>query len=473
MRQIVVVGLAVSLTAGAAIGDTYRPFTDFRATDATGRYYLVLKKGDGAPEDPGRGTPVTFEFAKSRPGSPPLAEFSEQWLGGPQVGASSEVRVRQGDTVLGRGKLDRCPGQILISSTGLGFAGLDVRGYNYGDAESKDAVVIVGSDGTIRQRKSIGELFTSEERSRFVRTAGGAIWACGGWFDERRREIVVVSSASRNNNGSFPHLYRIIDLRTGAVRTGSTADILRAMADRNLGGLDLTLELAAELKLAEAHKDLVRHFDDVDLPVLMRLRAAVALATLGDRRGGDLMKTAALEKASANTRARYHAVKHLPLVLGDSAAPVLCDVVRRFEDDVRMPAWQAMHLVAADAAVPALIKLLDEKGSFARQAFAMECLGDKGPAAKAAVPSLIRVLRADDLPNPLISGHTYAALALGRIGPAAKDALPDLVRIAKVRSPSEWGRIEKHQPESRPDNFGGRKFSDDYFVDAICKIRQQ
>ena len=395
-----------------------------------------------------------------------MAEAEDERLGGKQIRHSAEVNVRPGDKVLGHGKLDRCPSQILISSTGLGFAGLDVRGYNYADAESKDAVVIVAPDGTIRQRKSVGELFTAEERSRFLRTAGGVFWAGGGWFDESRHEIVVVSS-------SIPRLFRIIDLRTGAVRTGSTADVVRAVADGNRGALDLAFELAAELKLAEAHKDLVRHFNDVGLPMPTRLRAAVALAALGDRRGGDLMKIAALDKASTKKVARYYAVRHLPLVLGDLAAPVLCDVVRRFENDFRLPAWQAMHLVPADAAVPALIQLLDEKGSFERQAFAMECLGNKGPDAKTAVPSLIRVLQADDLPSPLVSGHMYAALALGRIGPAAKDALPDLNRIAKARSPSEWERIQKQQPESKPDNSGGRKFSDDYFIDAICKIRQQ
>ena len=46
-----------------------------------------------------------------------------------ELTANENVCVRAGDTVLGRGELPRCPHILLVSSTGLGFAGLDVRGF--------------------------------------------------------------------------------------------------------------------------------------------------------------------------------------------------------------------------------------------------------------------------------------------------------------------------------------------------------
>ena len=45
-----------------AHADSYRPFRNFRQVDATGGYYIVVKK-NGGPEDPGAGTPVAFEIA--------------------------------------------------------------------------------------------------------------------------------------------------------------------------------------------------------------------------------------------------------------------------------------------------------------------------------------------------------------------------------------------------------------------------
>ncbi len=52
-----------------AKADSYAPFRNFRDEDPTGRYYIIVKK-NGGPEDPGRGTPITFEIAERRPGSP-------------------------------------------------------------------------------------------------------------------------------------------------------------------------------------------------------------------------------------------------------------------------------------------------------------------------------------------------------------------------------------------------------------------
>jgi hypothetical protein len=72
-----------------------------------------------------------------------------------------------------------------------------------------------------------------------------------------------------------------------------------------------------------------------------------------------------------------------------------------------------------------------------------------------------------------MSARELAAVALGAIGPDAKDALPVLIRLAEVHAKDEWSLAKDKQPKLLPDHFGGEKCSDDYLVDAICKIRRK
>src|SRR5262245_13949162 len=147
----------LAITPLAVRGDSYFPFCNFREVDATGRYYIVVKKEKGGPRDPGRGTPVSCELGERKSGSPSVEPAEDEFdFEAPKPNPA--VKVREGDSVLARGKLKRCPRQILISSTGLGFVGLDVGGYNYGLRRSGDAVVIVAKDGTARHRKDLIDL---------------------------------------------------------------------------------------------------------------------------------------------------------------------------------------------------------------------------------------------------------------------------------------------------------------------------
>jgi len=73
------------------------------------------------------------------------------------------------------------------------------------------------------------------------------------------------------------------------------------------------------------------------------------------------------------------------------------------------------------------IETLRDDDPLRRQA-AIEALGKTGPAAKAAVPALIGVLKDDD-PYSLVRWE--ATEALGRIGPEAKEAIPPLVDALK------------------------------------------
>ena len=84
--------------------------------------------------------------------------------------------------------------------------------------------------------------------------------------------------------------------------------------------------------------------------------------------------------------------------------------------EVREEAANALNEMgpAAKAAVPALIRLLDDKAKGVRQDAAL-AFGAIGPDAKASVPALIKLL--DDKENGV---RLNAAQALGAIGPAAK-----------------------------------------------------
>ena len=80
---------------------------------------------------------------------------------------------------------------------------------------------------------------------------------------------------------------------------------------------------------------------------------------------------------------------------------------------------------AAKDAVPALIKALKDKDFNVRRS-AAAAVGKIGPAAKDAVPALIEALKDKD-----IYVRIGAALLLSRIGPAAKDAVPALKAMSE------------------------------------------
>ncbi len=344
--------------------------------------------------------------------------------------------------------------------------GLDVRGYNYGKLRSGDALVVVSTDGTVRHRKSLVDLFHADEIARFGRTGGGIDWNGGGWIDERREQIIVVGVGG---GAPFPRLFRIVDMKSGDVRNGSPDVVLTALSESNIGALKIAISLAAEWKLERAKPDLVKLFSDENIPIDSRLRAAVALATMGDRRGGELMRKVAVE-ASGNSD---YAISNLGVVLGDIAAPVLCEIVRRFGKDKSDSAWQAMHAqISGKAAVPPLLELLRE-GKPEYVDFAVECLIDKGPDAKAAVPALINLLDFEPKTKLPWLTHRLAATALGRIGPDAEAALPSLIRLAREHAPAEWEKVKASQPELRDRDFGEKTYSDDEYIDAICKIRRK
>lgn len=95
-----------------------------------------------------------------------------------------------------------------------------------------------------------------------------------------------------------------------------------------------------------------------------------------------------------------------------------------------------------EKSIAELIKALKNKDSSVRESAGYE-LGKIGPAAKAAVPALIALVKTlkDKEFNPRTQTDVRGAAvkALGKIGPAAKAAVPALIEILKEKySATRW-----------------------------------
>lgn len=87
-----------------------------------------------------------------------------------------------------------------------------------------------------------------------------------------------------------------------------------------------------------------------------------------------------------------------------------------------------------EKAVPGLTDALQDEDNYIRTA-ALDTLGVIGPAAKDAVPAIVRVL----LNDKWMDVRTRAAKALGKIGPAAREAIPALKQPLRVSRPRYGG----------------------------------
>jgi hypothetical protein len=378
-----------------------------------------------------------------------------------------DYRVRDGDIVHGRIELAQPPGHIIVSLSGKGIVTLDKYGFN---PQDKGDFVIYSMKGQVLHRKERNELFDVEVRRNFVFGSGHVIWLDCAWVDENRGEVVIV--ARNDPEPPVPALVTV-NMTSGEVRPGGVELIDRAIREHNANAITDALQLATQYRLEGSRQAWPEILSNQSMPLGVRLRTAVLLASFGDKRGADLVRTTALmNDGEVAPGPRYYAVEHLPDLLGDGAAPIICDCVRRSEYGGGVPEWDAMRKVSAEAAIPELRKLMERRESISSQLFATGCGSIWGPAAKALVPDLIRVLEREELVRVKgvlkLSTHEYAATTLARIGPDAKAALPVLSRLAQESAPGEWARVKDRQP---PEIRRGR-FSENVFIDAICHIRK-
>ena len=115
--------------------------------------------------------------------------------------------------------------------------------------------------------------------------------------------------------------------------------------------------------------------------------------------------------------------------LGPPAIPVLTKALTDNDEDDRVRLHAALALgemgPQAAEATPSLIQALKQRNEMIATR-AASALGKIGPPAKDAVPALIDALKAGDW-----SLRCWAAETLGRIGPAAKAAVPALEEALK------------------------------------------
>src|SRR5207248_2392261 len=114
---------------------------------------------------------------------------------------------------------------------------------------------------------------------------GYIYWLDHGWIDEDRNQVIIVSA--KTSKGT--RFLRRVNLETCAVSSGDYRDILRVLSQVQVPALSEALDLAKELGLKEAKELLPRILDDGRLPLMIRLKAAVFLAALGDNRGRQLL----------------------------------------------------------------------------------------------------------------------------------------------------------------------------------------
>jgi HEAT repeat protein len=371
-----------------------------------------------------------LSIAKRRPSAsavPAALAYLKQEKNYYVIDKNADIGVREGDVLLGRFELDAPPLEILISSTGLGIATLDVWPYNIQDftGERKSSLILISLKGEIRFRKSMFDLFGTE-KDRFVHDGLRVPWWSCAWIDEIGREVIVVTA--KTTEGSAPHhrLLRAVSFSSGKVRRGEPDDIVRAIpsavAARDFYKLDRALDLASTMSLGNAKPYLPAILADEEIPLPSRLRAAFVLNDLGDKRGVDLVINTALRQD--NVWSAY-AIERLPAMLGEAALPILLKVVQQGGNRIKPAAITAFQRLGRKA-VPALIRMLEDEANLGGQFDALDVLGHIGPDAKDAVPYLIRALRRKSQfqERGFISRiDRSAAWALGQIGSGAKDAI--------------------------------------------------
>lgn len=244
IHRVLFLLVIINFTA-IAHADQWYPWKDWRVVSPNGTYYVVMKR-TGGPKVFNEWGPVEFTIAQRAAESPPVkpaeSGFVTTYLSMDESGnylpyeikPNPDVRVRDGDKVLGAGKLERPPFAVIVSENGLGFAGLGVYGYNgydnFGRAgkpsiENPDevAVTIFSSHGNVSQRKLATELFTDKELRDFDYSAGGLHWLnydLPGWIDEAKQQLVIVGRPSKAKPNRY--LIRFLDWKTGKITNGPT-----------------------------------------------------------------------------------------------------------------------------------------------------------------------------------------------------------------------------------------------------------
>jgi hypothetical protein len=437
----VVIALCLLFSGGMARATSFVPYPEQCIADSSGRYYVVVKRKDNGAQPVPYG-PVTLTIAERREGAPPVWSASAGRADGDSFLATVDpkIRVRAGDIVHGHIQLDQPPGVILVSSTGKGIVTLDVYGFNnLGPKAGESDLVIYSIKGKLLHRKERAALFGEADRRRFPRLDGVLSWLCSSWLDEKRNRVVIVGNSEREHPESRPLI--TVALTSGEVCQGGPDLIDRAIAERNPQALSQALELAKDMKLRGSRASLPGIVEDEKLPLAARLRAALLLASLGDRRGASLVSKTVLIAAEAGVGSPKFedkeevdfAIRHCTELLGEDALPLLTKTLQKNGAAYPFAHYEAFRSLGKKA-VPTLISVLEDDRNFDSQLESATCLGYIGPEAEEAVPALIKALHKKGVKKSgslSLRLDTHAAWALEHLGERAKAAVPDLEELAK------------------------------------------
>ena len=217
------------------------------------------------------------------------------------------------------------------------------------------------------------------------------------------------------------------------------------------------------------------HQDKAILPVgeaLLRSGWNGLAEFLGDMGPAARKAVPALLLAVKEEETRFVAAVALSRILPDyDAVPILTEMLSRDSQRVRVRALLALERLGskADAAIPALIKLLESEGpDFHCRIRMVRALGQMGPKARTAIPVLADVLqnakeqtwarreaaqalvRLQDraaipilkkvLQDPVVSLQAHAALALWQLGEPADRSIQVLVKLLEDKE-GEYGGL--------------------------------
>ncbi|MCO5170506.1 MAG: HEAT repeat domain-containing protein [Planctomycetes bacterium] len=115
--------------------------------------------------------------------------------------------------------------------------------------------------------------------------------------------------------------------------------------------------------------------------------------------------------------------------------PALLDLLGEDEPELRAAAAEALGFVGGPPVAERLAACLDDPESEVREAAAWS-LGRLGPAARAAVPGLLRALEEDRSDLGLA-----AASALGEVGGTPERVVPALARVVGAADPPWWTAV--------------------------------
>lgn len=173
------------------------------------------------------------------------------------------------------------PAKALVSNDGrhcvLSFA--RGGGTNFCD------LLLLGPDGRLMRSIPFIQFMSRQQLDAAQGTICGFTWLKDFWLDNRHQSLFVWTLG-----GDVTDQLRMVDLESGRVGNPADADIRAALQDETVARG--TLEWIAVNRLPVPLELVVAVYEDPASSAPLRLAAAEALLSLGDRRGSDLIASA-------------------------------------------------------------------------------------------------------------------------------------------------------------------------------------